>query len=142
MMPDDVDGRPLPERPHPSQMLEGRLGEPYSPQEQADIREIARVRRNHVPNPTGAEWAVRCSCGERKVGTPDEVQAWNREHDDSPNASHVVSWDLPGFKPWSDPVEYEKGCILCQGAVWLVNDESIHAQPGYDVTHTARPVLQ
>lgn len=47
------------------------------------------------------EWTVRCSCGESFSGTPPVVQAWNRGHDDSPLASHIVSWDVPGVKPWS-----------------------------------------
>jgi hypothetical protein len=49
------------------------------------------------------EWRVRCSCGRRFKGTPEVVEAWNRQHDDSPLRSHIVSWDVPGVKPWTRP---------------------------------------
>jgi hypothetical protein len=45
---------------------------------------------------------VKCSCGESFTGTPDEVAAWCRKHDDSPWMQHVVVWDTPGRQPWSD----------------------------------------
>jgi hypothetical protein len=46
-------------------------------------------------------WSVRCTCGAEFSGQPDVVAAWNREHDDSPNALHIVRWQAPRIRPWT-----------------------------------------
>jgi hypothetical protein len=46
-------------------------------------------------------WRVKCLCGKTLEGSPDEVSAWTRAHDDSPKANHIVVWDPPSGKPWT-----------------------------------------
>jgi hypothetical protein len=47
-------------------------------------------------------WSARCSCGARMTEEPPEVvEGWSREHDDSPDCQHVVSWEPHRrIRPW------------------------------------------
>ena len=45
-------------------------------------------------------WRVLCTCGQRLEASPDEVEAWVREHDDSPLSKHRIVWNPPSPRPW------------------------------------------
>lgn len=50
-------------------------------------------------------WRAKCSCGWKCWGRPSEVERLTRQHDDSPLGNHIVSWDVPGVRPWSRTME-------------------------------------